>query len=514
MRPGQLRRLRAEAEAAWAAELHSEVDRLLAIPDPVSRARAYEELTRHLAEGGDALLPADAERVRQSFAGRPLGGAASPSSTRPPPPATPITLATAEQYWREVANWALAEAEARGPALGVGDARARMEAASSKAALSDPALRARPAFMELHADRRAALAALNILGEAKSYVTEPEAVLPGLVDTPEDAARGVIALADAAQREALRQEGVPDQAPTVTEARLWWTKGAERRRALDWPALLLAAGGADDFADAVERVARYRRTRGEGYRRGEPIEAAGQEVQTFFGEAGNILRECGRVEALGGAEEVLAGSAVHDASALLRALERLRQTFEERQRAARRAKWLADQAAAERFIRMRRLAPFGAAAAALVPVLAVMWFRGWRPGGLLGVALDVFALPAVPVLACLGTAAVAGLAAWLTTWTRTNRGLWIGIGTAFAAGVASVVCAHALPVYRAREGAMMAGGHSLAGAVVRIEYADPAVPQPRGVKARGIVLWGGGQVRRGAVLEYTLSDPVRHLSGS
>jgi hypothetical protein len=126
--------------------------------------------------------------------------------------------------------------------------------------------------------------------------------------------------------------------------------------------------------------------------------------------------------------------------------------------------------------------------------------------------LDVPALPAAPVLACLAAVAGAGLAAWLTAWAETWPGLRTGIGAAFAAGAVAVVCARALPVHVARDETVMAGGRSLAGAVVRVEYADRARPWPGGVSARGHVLWGNGEVGRGVVLNYT-GDPVRHLRG-
>ena len=59
---------------------------------------------------------------------------------------------------------------------------------------------------------------------------------------------------------------------------------------------------------------------------------------------------------------------------------------------------------------------------------------------------------------------------------------------------------------------MVASGHSLAGAVVRVEYDDRAGSWPSGVRARGRVLWGNSVVGHGVVLDYT-GDPVRHLRG-
>ncbi|MBD0276118.1 MAG: hypothetical protein ICV73_29860 [Acetobacteraceae bacterium] len=60
---------------------------------------------------------------------------------------------------------------------------------------------------------------------------------------------------------------------------------------------------------------------------------------------------------------------------------------------------------------------------------------------------------------------------------------------------------------------MVAGGHSPAGAVVRVEYEDGAGSWPRGVLARGHVLRGNDEVRGGTVLEHTAGDPIRHLRG-
>ncbi len=61
MRSADLRRLRGATDAAWREELDREVSRIVALPEPAERMRAYVELARVLAEEGEAL-PAEAEQ--------------------------------------------------------------------------------------------------------------------------------------------------------------------------------------------------------------------------------------------------------------------------------------------------------------------------------------------------------------------------------------------------------------------------------------------------------------------
>lgn len=67
MRAADLRRLRREADAAWRAEVGREVERILALEEPAGRMRAYAELSRVLAEEGEALPPAVTDRVFRSL---------------------------------------------------------------------------------------------------------------------------------------------------------------------------------------------------------------------------------------------------------------------------------------------------------------------------------------------------------------------------------------------------------------------------------------------------------------
>ncbi|MBV1800472.1 hypothetical protein [Siccirubricoccus sp. G192] len=76
-----LRRVRAEADAAWVVESATLADDLLAMADPTARSAAYKNLGAKLAETGDALEPADAARVEASFAAPSLS---SSSSLLPP----------------------------------------------------------------------------------------------------------------------------------------------------------------------------------------------------------------------------------------------------------------------------------------------------------------------------------------------------------------------------------------------------------------------------------------------
>lgn len=69
MRAADLHRLRGKADADWKAEVNREVERILAIPDPGARMRAYAELARALGEDGDALPPGAEERIASSLRG-------------------------------------------------------------------------------------------------------------------------------------------------------------------------------------------------------------------------------------------------------------------------------------------------------------------------------------------------------------------------------------------------------------------------------------------------------------
>ena len=74
MRAADLRRLRGATDAAWREELDREVSRIVALPEPAERMRAYVELARVLAEEGEAL-PADAgDRVLRSLRTSGEGG--------------------------------------------------------------------------------------------------------------------------------------------------------------------------------------------------------------------------------------------------------------------------------------------------------------------------------------------------------------------------------------------------------------------------------------------------------
>ena len=69
MRAADLHRLRGEADAAWQVEVNREAERIIALPDPAERMRAYAELSRVLAEEGETL-PADAaDRILRSLRG-------------------------------------------------------------------------------------------------------------------------------------------------------------------------------------------------------------------------------------------------------------------------------------------------------------------------------------------------------------------------------------------------------------------------------------------------------------
>ena len=69
MRAADLHRLHGKADAAWRAEVEVEAGRIIALPDPAERLRAYAELSRVLAEEGETL-PADAEgRILRSLRG-------------------------------------------------------------------------------------------------------------------------------------------------------------------------------------------------------------------------------------------------------------------------------------------------------------------------------------------------------------------------------------------------------------------------------------------------------------
>ena len=79
MRAADLRLLRGAADAAWREELDREVSRIVALPDQAERMRAYVELARVLAEGGDAL-PADAaDRILRSL--RAVAGHQAPEGS-------------------------------------------------------------------------------------------------------------------------------------------------------------------------------------------------------------------------------------------------------------------------------------------------------------------------------------------------------------------------------------------------------------------------------------------------
>lgn len=67
MRAADLRRLRGKADAAWKAEVGREVERIIALKEPAARMAAHAELSRVLAEDGEALPPDATDRVFRSL---------------------------------------------------------------------------------------------------------------------------------------------------------------------------------------------------------------------------------------------------------------------------------------------------------------------------------------------------------------------------------------------------------------------------------------------------------------
>lgn len=65
--PERPRALRRSADASWKAEVGREVERILALPDPLARMQAHAELARVLAEEGEALPPEAADRILLSL---------------------------------------------------------------------------------------------------------------------------------------------------------------------------------------------------------------------------------------------------------------------------------------------------------------------------------------------------------------------------------------------------------------------------------------------------------------
>jgi hypothetical protein len=89
----------------------------------------------------------------------------------------------------------------------------------------------------------------------------------------------------------------------------------------------------------------------------------------------------------------------------------------------------------------------------------------------------------------------------------TRAALLVMLGGGFAGGVVAVFAARESPVHRAWQGAVLADGWSMAGAVVRVEHLWPTAPD------RLHVLRGNGRVERGAVLRIQGGRAVAYLRG-
>ena len=71
MHETDLRRLRDEADEAWREVVDSEAERILALPDPAERMRAFAHLSRVLAEEGETLPEGAADRILKSLRADP-----------------------------------------------------------------------------------------------------------------------------------------------------------------------------------------------------------------------------------------------------------------------------------------------------------------------------------------------------------------------------------------------------------------------------------------------------------
>jgi len=212
-----------------------------------------------------------------------------------------------------------------------------------------------------------------------------------------------------------------------------------------------------------------------------------------FAELSRVLAEEGETPSRAATDRILR-SLNPDAEAAVR---------EERRRA-----YLVRRAEEERLERWRPWAAWaGVPAAATLPVAATMGASGWSPLDALLAALEVPWMLGAPVLVAAVALCGAGFAAWVAGRAPSRNALLQTIGVGFACGVLLVFMARELPVYRAGQGAALADGSPIGGAIVRVERLWPAAPD------RLHVLRGSGRMARGTVLAIEGGRPVAYLRG-
>lgn len=143
--------------------------------------------------------------------------------------------------------------------------------------------------------------------------------------------------------------------------------------------------------------------------------------------------------------------------------------------------------------------------AAIVPAAAAAGRNGWGFKDVLAVLPSLSWLSLEPLGLILGGIAGAVACGWLASRARTMDRLLLATGGAAVAGVAIMLGARSLPIYRIPADVKTSDGRSMLGAVVEFNHV------PGG--ARIEVLRGNGALVRGERLDLRGAQPFRDLIG-
>lgn len=194
-------------------------------------------------------------------------------------------------------------------------------------------------------------------------------------------------------------------------------------------------------------------------------------------------------------------------AATSRILHELHKDAEAREREARRAKYLAEEAQRRRLYRLRPWALcVGVPLAAGLPVAAAIGLSGWPLLGVLAAAVEAPWMPLAPTLGVVAALCGVGFCAWFTARAESIASLEVALFGAFAAGFSALVAAWFLPVYLASAAARMADGGSIGGSIVRVEHLSAQ-------SDRLHVLLGNERLKRGMVLHLEGGNARRYLGG-
>lgn len=170
--------------------------------------------------------------------------------------------------------------------------------------------------------------------------------------------------------------------------------------------------------------------------------------------------------------------------------------------AAWRARDTAARAEMEDLLSIQQLVAWGLVpAGVLLPGVMAAGANGWDPISLVSTLPELPTLPMSVVM--LGALVGGSVCAVLASRARRVSHAWKAAAGAVVAGTVLLLAARSLPLYIAANAVIIRSGQALEDVVVRIH--------PNSAGASFKVLRGNDTIRRGEVLNYTGSHPVRFL---